>query len=234
MESLQGLRVCGIPISEFASYILIKHGYCSAVFGSNLYVPTTLIDVDYPKSEIFAYMCNYCGVDLPLIEFDRFQIVYELGFNIPNNYYPMSLLIFMDYLGLPEYYAKIANLHKATAFANGIDITFEKEYTIQSKGSLLLEIMWHQNLQLEKYPLLFVMRSRFAKRGICVYNVSKKGILLTNMSSNLVFLGQRFLQIVLPIPYIFEDGTCNYIDHTQKLHDCIKIKFLDSKRKLKK
>jgi hypothetical protein len=234
MLALRGIHVAGIPLNAFPSYILVKHGHCEAT-RAHLYVPTTLIDADYPKTEIFAYLCNYCGVDMTICEFDKFRITYELGFNIPNNFYPMQLRLFMDYLGLPAYCARVILLHKASALANGIDVTFEKDYTIQGKGSLLLRIMWHQNLQLDKYPCLFVMRSRFAKLGICVYSVTQEGILLTNLSNDLVYLGQRFVQICLPIPYIFEDGTCNYIDHTtNKLHDFIKIKYLDCKRKLKK
>jgi hypothetical protein len=78
------------------------------------------------------------------------------------------------------------------------------------------------------------MRSRFAKQGICVYEVNQKGILLINQSNNQIWLGQRFLQICLPIPFVFEDGSCNYIEHKNKLHDILDINFLDEKRKLKK
>lgn len=216
------------------TYILVKWGNCDK-FKGFLYVPQVLIDSDYPKSEMFLYLCNYSGVNITVDKNDQFNVIYEVGFDFPNNFYPMHLRIFMDYFGLPAHIARVVRLHKSSPGANGIDITFEHDYTIASAGSLFLNICWHYNLQLEKYPCLFTMRSRYAKRGIVVYEINDKGILLTNLSKSLVYLGDRFLQIVLPIPYIFEDGSANYIDQTNKIHPNLLIEFLDKKeRKLKK
>lgn len=215
------------------SFIIVKQGAASTLCNW-LYTPTTLIDADYPKSEIFAYICNYSDVDLTLCVHDRFTLIYEVCTIQPTlNYHYINLEIFMQYKGLPSFYADIERLHKATAKAQGIDVTFKKEYVIESRGSLLLEILWHFNLQLDRYPLLFILRSRFARQGVVIQEINSKGITLINMSNSLVYLGNRFLQLVLPIPYVFEDGTCNFIDHKNFLLANMPVEYLDKTRKLK-
>ncbi len=213
------------------SFIIVKHGSCPNM--SNwLYVPTTLIDADYPKNEIFAYLCNYSDVNIPIQEFDCFTLVYELGTRSEHENF-LKLEIFMNYKGLPSFYAEVIRLHKATSNAQGIDITFKKEYSISSRGSLLLDILWHYNLQLDKYPFLFILRSRFTKLGIIIKEVSSRGILLLNLSDSYVFLGQRFIQLVLPLPYIFENGSCNYINHKNYIASNLSVEYLNKPRKLK-
>ncbi len=196
-----------------------------------LYTPSTLIDSDYPKDEIFFYLVNYSNYGFLLVEKDIYSVHIEIGLNIKQsiNY---DLKIFSNYYGLPNHFAKILYLSKGTSNCQGIDITFENdEYLIEPKGSLLISLNWASNLCLEKYPLLFLPRSRFAKLGLIIGSVNKKGILLFNASFTKIILGNRFLQILLPIPYIFSNGACNYIDH--QLSDNMPVTFKDKRRKLK-
>lgn len=128
-----------------------------------------------------------------------------------------------DQLGIPNYrlnfffqdhyhdentvfgYTKIKKLSTSSPGANGIDITFARDFLIYPKGIVTLLLPLCGERSIRHYPHLFIMRSKYARQGIAIakifydddYNLS---IIISNESTIPVDLGHKFIQMVLPAP----------------------------------
>lgn len=84
--------------------------------------------------------------------------------------------------------------------SNGIDLTLNMSFSLAPFSSIVLDLNTCYNLHGVQFP--FVMRSRFARLGVCastdsVPNENFTRVRLTNSSNSVVHLGNCFMQLVL-------------------------------------
>jgi hypothetical protein len=170
----------------------------------NYYVCDGLIDFDYPGRPYF-YVFNHSSqkLNLKMIQF-KLQVVYSKVYLFPN----YSLNIFRQDKFYHNYeYDRIIAFKKASFFANGIDIIFLNDYSIQGKGYLQIQLQLSENRVFDFYPNFYMLRSRFSKMGVCINIIPNKRfryiLFLTNNSDKEIFLGKSFIQIKFPPPFSF-------------------------------
>lgn len=165
-----------------------------------------LIDSDYSYDWI-AYLRNFGAHSYTLKQYSKIKLVFMLNFH--SHIYPnYNLGVFFQYKESRFYgYDVLKNLHVGSFGANGIDLVFEGDYEIQGKGTLTLKLPFNEKTPLSlKNSIIIIPRSKFTRLGLGVvqYGCFYNPLTLVNNSIHPIFLGKRFIQMIIPSPFCFE------------------------------
>lgn len=180
-------------------FCCLEKDYFLIVYSTTLdepYVPTVLIDFDYPNKPYFTIF-NPTDKEVKL---ERIKFFIDFVFKTNNIDYGETLFFQTENSGPID---GISSLKIQSKEANGIDVEFEKCYSIKPKSNLIINLPFEPSQLLAECKHLFVPRSRFARIGLQVVSFEKNQLVLFNSSSTEIDLGDRFFQIVLPTPLAF-------------------------------
>ena len=165
-----------------------------------IFIPKTLIDIDYNfPPQIYLLNFNDYSVD---VDSCLIQMNYMYIDDSQIHTFPLFNQTEEDNLNFDT----IKKFKRSTANANGLDIIFNKCYEIHPKGTLELKLPFHFYSSTIYFNNLILLRSSFAMKGLCVVmDYSNLNIVVINYSNHYRFLGERFLQLVLPAPLCFKE-----------------------------
>ena len=184
---------------DFARNLMIFSNIYSGC--NELCIPKTLIDEDYMGFPV-VYVLNNRDFDMSCSEFD-FKVNQFFYDPSETNIHTFPLF-YIDEEDMDDHIPMICGFRKSTTGANALDIIMNKEYSINSLEILDIPCKFYFNTSTLDYQNLFLMRSRFSKNGIfCELDQQMKILRVINQSNKTIYLGNTFLQLLLPTPLCF-------------------------------
>jgi len=196
-----------------ARYIEDRHdSTCMEIFmgkpsNMNAYtVQKTLIDMDYEGVPCVT-ICNTNTFNIKVLNLNfliRRFIKSENEQNIHT--YP---LFYIDEEDAESGIPYIIGFSASTKGANGLDVCMSKSYILMPLEILDVPCKFFFYNSTLDYQNLFLMRSKFARKGLfCSFDTELKILRIVNPTENIVDVGNKFFQMVLPSPLCFELRDC--------------------------
>ena len=188
----------------------------ATIYNADLSVGPILIDSGYTHPQYI----------FKLPKASKRRLILLLDYSLPVTYPSPYFSCFFD-TNPDEYRDKTSTIVQysiSNKGDNGIDISFRDDYTIQPMGTLEIKLpCYPAAFDHSDMPSLFVLRSRFAKYCKCF--VSIPFLYIVNNSPNVIELGNRFVQMVLPDCQNFDrlEHNIKKLDTLQELYSMHKI-----------
>jgi hypothetical protein len=197
-------------------YYLV-YGDSTSDMTEGAYVVPVLMDSDYPEDPFYSvfnarseplvlkkvsfivYICSKTFLSNNLCETDSFKLplirqVERKGFDDSN-------------FDSAEKLDEIVEFRKSSRHANGLDVVFggRREYQIPANCELRVKISWTESFKqfFEGSSRLIMPRSSFARLGLTTQLLENGDLILKNNSHKSINLGERFVQLVLPMCFSF-------------------------------